>query len=267
LKTSTSEYLNMKKIILTLVAALSMVGSVHAASEGVAWDPFPTDKLTDQASLQNGAKLFVNHCMNCHGASFVRYNRLQEIGLTDAQIKDNLIFDKGVKVGDTMKTTLDPKSGKEWFGAAPPDLSLVARSRAAAGKGTGADYLYTYLRSYYRDPSKATGWDNLAFPSVAMPNVLWELQGERRPVYDHRPDPHNSSKQLAVFKGWESVKAGTLSAREFDSQVGDLVAFMTWMAEPQAKSRVRIGIWALLGLLVFALAAWRLNAAYWKDVK
>ncbi len=259
----------MRRIIQALAALLcaALLAPAAASEGGVAWDLFPTDKLTDNAALQNGAKLFANHCLNCHGASFVRYNRLKEIGLTEAQIKKNLIFSPDVKVGETMKTTLDPKSGKDWFGAPPPDLTLVARSRADAAKGSGADYLFTYLRGYYRDPGKATGWDNVAFPSVAMPNVLWELQGERRPVYESAKDPHDASKQIQVFKGWEQVKAGSLSVPEFDNQIGDLVAFLTWMAEPDQKTRVRIGVWTLIALALLALIAWRLNAAYWRDVK
>ncbi len=249
------------------VALLLTSAPAHAAEGGVAWDSFPVKKLTDQASLQNGAKLFVNHCLNCHGASFVRYNRLKDIGLTDAQIKKNLIFNADGKLGDTMKTNLDVKSAKEYFGAVPPDLTLVARSRADASKGSGADYLYTYLRGYYRDPNKATGWDNVAYPSVAMPNVFWEMQGDRRPLYEKAKDPHDATKTLPVFKGWERVSAGAVSAAEFDNQMGDLVAFLTWMAEPEQKTRVRIGVWALIGLGLLSLVTWRLNAAFWKDVK
>lgn len=204
---------------LALLCAAVWTLPAFASEDGVPWDLFPTDKLTDKAALQNGAKLFVNHCLNCHGASFMRYNRLKEIGLSEAQIKKNLIFAPETKVGDTMKTTLDVKSAKEWLGAAPPDLTLVARSRADAGKGSGADYLYTYLRGYYRDPGKATGWDNVAYPSVAMPNVLWEMQGERRPVYESIKDPHDAAKQIQVFKGWEPVVAGSLSTAEFDNQM------------------------------------------------
>ncbi len=260
----------MRRILFALCAAfgvLSLSTPAAAAGDGVAWDTFPATKLTDRAALQNGARLFANHCLNCHGASFVRYNRLAEIGLTDAQIRKNLIFDPATKVGETMKTTLDARSGKEWFGAAPPDLSLVARSRADAAKGSGPDYLYTYLRGYFRDPGKATGWDNVAFPSVAMPNVLWELQGEQRPLYDTVKDPHDPAKTLKVFKGWEPVKPGALSRTDFDDQIGDLVAFMTWMAEPDQKLRVRIGVWTLIALALLALIMWRLNAAFWRDVK
>lgn len=253
----------MKKLLITLVAAFGLMGPAWAAGDGVAWDTFPTEKLTDNAALQNGAKLFVNHCLNCHSASFTRYNRLTALGLTDVQIKQNLMFNAD-KIGDTMKANLDIKSAKDWFGAAPPDLTLVARSRADGAKGSGSDYLYTYLRTYYRDASKATGWNNLAYPNVAMPHVMWELQGERRPLFDKTM---SHGKELQVLKGWEQVKPGALNAREFDSQMGDLVAFMTWMAEPEQKSRVRLGIWALMALLVFAVLAWRLNASFWKDVK
>ena len=153
----------MKKLILTLIAALGIVAGAQAAEGGIAWDKAP-NRTNDLASLQNGAKLFVNYCLNCHSAAFMRYNRLQDIGISEQQIKDNLLFTTD-KVGETMKANIDPRQAKEWFGAMPPDLTLVARSRAGHG-GTGADYLYTYLRTYYRDDTKATGWNNLAFPSV-----------------------------------------------------------------------------------------------------
>src|SRR5690349_15961683 len=158
----------MKKIIITLIAALGFAVGALASEEGPSWDKAPNN-VNDLTSLQNGAKLFVNYCLNCHSAAFMRYNRMRDIGLTEAQIKANLLFATD-KVGDTMKTSLDPKQAKDWFGALPPDLSVIARSRADIGKGSGADYLYTYLRSYYRDDTKATGWNNLAFPSVAMPH-------------------------------------------------------------------------------------------------
>ena len=172
----------MKKLLLSLLAVLAMAaGSVRAAEGGIPWDKFPEQKLNDVAALQNGAKLFVNYCLNCHQAAFMRFNRLRDIGLTEAQIKDNLLFTTD-RVGDTMTTSMDPKQAKEWFGGLPPDLTVIARSRSAVGKGTGADYLYTYLRTYYRDDTKATGWNNLAFPNVGMPHVLWELQGQRTAI-------------------------------------------------------------------------------------
>ena len=214
------------------------------------------------AALQNGAKLFVNYCLNCHSASFMRYNRLTQIGLTERQIRDNLAFTTD-KVGDTMVASINPRQAKEWFGAQPPDLTLVARSRASRA-GSGADYLYTYLRTYYRDPAKPTGWNNLAFPNVGMPHVLWELQGERRPVFEKVV---SHGHETEVLKGWEQVKPGQMSPQEYDRAVGDLVAFMQWMAEPDQNNRIRIGVWVLIFLGVFILIAWRLNAAFWKDVK
>lgn len=254
----------MKKFILTLVVAFGLVGGIaHAAGEDViAWDRAP-DRSNDLSALQNGAKLFVNYCLNCHAAAFVRFNRLKDIGLTEAQIKDNLLFTTD-KVGDTMKISMDARQGKEWFGGNPPDLSLVARSRSALGKGSGADYLYTYLRSYYRDDTKATGWNNLAFPNVGMPHALWELQGDRRPIMEQREE-HGQMKP--VFKGWEQITPGTLTTLQYDQAVGDLVGYMQWMAEPAKNQRVRIGVWVILFLGLFVFIAWRLNASFWKHVK
>jgi ubiquinol-cytochrome c reductase cytochrome c1 subunit len=251
----------IKHLIVSFM--LAVAGLAHAAEQGLVWDKFPTSKLDDRAALQSGAKLFVNYCLNCHAASYMRYNRMQDIGLTAEQIRANLLF-AGDKVGDTMKVAMDAKQAKEWFGAAPPDLSVVARSRAGAG-GSGADYLYTYLRTYYRDDSKPTGWNNLAFPNVGMPHALWELQGERRPVFEKVVE---HGHEVAVFTGrWETVKAGTLSPLEYDEHIADLVAFMQWMGEPVQKTRVQIGVWVLLFLGVFTVIAWFLNAAYWKNIK
>jgi ubiquinol-cytochrome c reductase cytochrome c1 subunit len=251
----------MKKIILSLALALGVVSGVQAAGDGIAWDKAP-NKTNDLAALQNGAKIFVNHCLNCHSAAFMRYNRLQDIGLTEQQIKDNLLFTTE-KVGDTMKSNIDPKQAKEWFGATPPDLTLIARSRAGHN-GTGADYLYTYMRTFYPDETKATGWNNLAFPNVGMPHVLWELQGERRPVFDSREE---HGHQVDVFKGWEQIKPGKMTPLQYDQNIGDLVGYLQWMAEPGQNTRVRIGVWVMLFLVGFMLIAWRLNTAYWKDIK
>jgi ubiquinol-cytochrome c reductase cytochrome c1 subunit len=251
----------MKKVLITLIAALGLVAGAHASGGGVALDKAPS-KTNDLASLQNGAKLFVNYCLNCHSAAFMRYNRLKDIGLTEQQIKDNLLFGTD-KVGDTMKAAIDPKQAKEWFGANPPDLTLVARSRAGAG-GSGADYLYTYLRTYYPDDTKATGWNNLAFPSVGMPHALWELQGKRVPVYE---TVISHGHETQVIKGWEQLTPGTMTPAQYDQAVGDLVNYMQWMAEPAQNTRVRVGVWVLLFLGVLTLFTWRLNAAYWKDIK
>ncbi len=257
----------MKTRIASLIAAASLVlgfaGAAHAAgADTIAWDKAP-GKTTDLASVQNGAKLFVNYCLNCHSAAFMRYNRLKDIGLTEQQIKDNMLFTTE-KVGDTMKAAIDPKQASEWFGANPPDLTLVARSRSAAGKGTGADYLYTYLRTYYRDETKPTGWNNLAFPNVGMPHVLWELQGEREPLFDEREEHGHKVK---IFTGWKQVKPGAMTPVQYDQAVGDIVNFMQWMSEPAQNTRVRVGAWVLLFLVAFTAIAWRLNASFWKDVK
>ena len=257
----------INKILVALLAALALAGGpARAASDGMVWDKFPSERATNVEALQNGAKLFVNYCLNCHAAAFMRYNRMQDIGLTEQQIKDNLIF-TGAKVGETMRIAMNPKDAKAWFGGTPPDLTLVARSRADASKGSGADYLYTYLRNYYRDDTKPTGWDNRAFPSVGMPHVLWQLQGQQRALFVEQKDPHDPSLTLQVFQGYQQNTPGTLTPEQYNLAVADLVAFMQWMAEPAQHHRVRVGVWVMLFLGVFTLIAWRLNAAFWKDVK
>ncbi len=255
----------MKRIIAGLLAALSLCTSAVASEAGPAWDKFPKERVTDMASLQNGAKLFVNYCLNCHAAAFMRFNRLRDIGLTEDQIKKNMLFPTE-KVGDLMTVALNAKDAKDWFGATPPDLTVIARSRAGAN-GSGADYLYTYMRTFYRDETKATGWNNLVFPSVGMPHVLWQLQGEQRAVFADEKDPHDASKTVHVFKGFEQTKPGQLSKADYDVAVADLVGYLQWMGEPAQNQRVRLGVWVLLFLAVFTTIAWRLNAAYWKDVK
>ena len=254
----------MKKFILSVILALTSALTAMpalAAGGGIPLDKAP-NRLNDLGALQNGAKLFVNYCLNCHAAAYMRFNRLTDIGLTEQQIKDNLLFTTD-KVGETMKIAMDPKQGKDWFGGNPPDLTVIARSRSGHG-GTGADYIYTYLRSYYRDPTKATGWNNLVFPNVGMPHVLWELQGERQPVYE---TIESHGHETHVFKGWKQVSPGKMSLTEYDEAVGDLVNYMQWMSEPAQSTRVKIGVWVMIFLLIFMFIAWRLNAAFWKDIR
>jgi ubiquinol-cytochrome c reductase cytochrome c1 subunit len=251
----------MKKIILSVLISLASSLPVFANTDAFVWDKAP-NKLNDLGALQHGAKLFVNYCLNCHAASYMRFNRLTDIGLTEKDIKDNLLFTTD-KVGETMKVAMDPKQAKDWFGGNPPDLTVIARSRSGHG-GTGADYLYTYLRTYYRDEGKATGWNNLAFPNVAMPHVLWELQGERKPLYD---TVESHGHETHVFKGWQQVTPGKLSPAEYDEAVADLVNYMQWMSEPAQNTRVKIGVWVLMFLLVFMFIAWRLNASFWKEIR
>ena len=167
------------------------------------------------------------------------------------------------KVGETMKAAINPNQAKEWFGANPPDLTVIARSRAGA-QGSGADYLYTFLRTFYRDETKATGWNNLAFPSVGMPHVLWELQGERRALFDV---VSHDGQETHVFKGWEQISKGKMTEQEYDKAVGDLVNYLQWMGEPAQDKRKTLGMWVLAYLAIFIFVAWRLNAAFWKDVK
>ena len=253
----------MKRFIASLLVAFSFAGAAFAQEGGPAWDKFPTEKLTDQASLQHGAKLFVNYCLNCHQAAYMRYNRLHDIGLTDDQIKSNLLF-AGDKVGDLMKTSLDPKDAKAFFGTVPPDLSVITRSRSGPN-GSGADYVYTYLRSFYRDETRPTGWNNRVFPNVGMPHVLWELQGTQRAVFE---DEKGEGEQVEhVFKGLKLETPGTLSAADYNVEVADLVAYLQWMSEPAQNDRVKLGVEVLIFLGIFWLISWRLNAAYWKDVR
>ncbi len=237
-----------KKILFSFVLALLFAPFAAQASVSLKLDRAP-DRATDNAALQNGAKLFINNCLNCHGASYVRYNRLMDIGLTEQQIKDNLLF-TAEKIGEPMGISMPRKDAKEFFGAWPPDLSLIARARAS-GDGSGADWLYTYLRGFYRDEKRPTGWNNVVFDSVGMPHVLWELQGEQVMGADHK---------LTL------AKPGKLTPREYDDAVGDLVAFMVWMAEPQASFRKNLGIAVLLFLGVFFVVAYAMKRAFWKDI-
>jgi len=223
-------------------------------------DSFPLDKapnrLNNMAALQNGAKIFTNYCLNCHGAHSVRYNRLRDIGLTDEQIKENLLFTGG-KVGDLMKVSMAPSESKEWFGKAPPDLSVEVRSR-------GADWIYTYLRTFYRDDTRPTGWNNLVYKNVGMPHVLWELQGDRAAKFEEVKG-HGGAEEHK-FAGFEQLTPGLMKPQEYDDNMADLVAYMSWMAEPAQLERKRIGVIVLLFLAVFTIIASRLNKTYWKSI-
>lgn len=253
------------KLLKKILAVAAFVPAIAIASGATHPLDKAPDRSTDLAALQNGAKLFVNYCLNCHSAQAMRYNRLREIGLTEDQIKTNLLF-TGEKVGDLMKNTMSAKDAKAWFGAVPPDLSVIARSKASDA-GTGADWLYTYLRTYYKDDSRPTGWNNLVFPNVGMPHVLWELQGVREAKFKEVKDPHDTSKVLHQFDRFETVSPGKLNAEEYDKAVGDLVAYLQWMGEPAQNTRKRLGVVVLIFMAVLATLAWRLNASFWKEVK
>ena len=290
----------MKKLfaqLAALVASTLIAGSV-AASGGSSYplDRFPTEKLTDQAALQNGAKLFVNYCLNCHGLSAMRYNRLRDIGLTEDQIRRHLMF-TAEKIGEPMKVALRAADAKEWFGALPPDLSVIARARSSP-EGTGSDWLYTYLRAYYRDGTRSTGWNNALFENVGMPHVLWPMQGSRgatieevREARDPKTGKSEGFTRTTVSfdaQGYRTeatdkvsgghphagktirlgkVEGAGLPAAQYDAQVADLVAFVTYVSDPTAGTRVRLGAWVLMFLALFTVFAWNLNRIYWKDVK
>lgn len=211
----------------------------------------PTDKL----SLQRGARTFVNYCLTCHSAEYMRYNRLRDIGLSENQISENLIF-TGQKVGELMTVAMKKKDAKQWFGAPPPDLSVIARSR-------GADWLYTYLRKFYRDESTATGWNNLLFDKVAMPHVLYQLQGEQSLVVKTADDGHGGKQEI---KELELDKPGTLSKTEYDLLVADLVNFLVYVGEPAAGKRIQLGIIVMLFLLAMLGLTYALKREFWKDI-
>ncbi|MCP5419238.1 MAG: cytochrome c1 [Gammaproteobacteria bacterium] len=243
----------MKKLLMTLF--LSVPCLAYAAGGGYHLDHAPID-VTDKNSLQRGAKLFVNYCMGCHSAQFERYNRLaRDLGLPEKLVQENLILTAGTKIGDTMKIAMPTNQAKEWFGAAPPDLSVIARAR-------GTDYLYTYLRTFYLDDSRPWGVNNAAFPSVGMPHVLWQLQGWQKPIYE--TDPHDANRQ--VITGFELVQPGSMTVPEFDRAAADLVNFLSYVAEPIQLERKRVGIWVLLYLVLCFAVFYPLKKEYWKDV-
>jgi len=277
----------IKKLIGAVAMTLACTAT-YAAEGGYPLETAP-NRLNDVAALQNGAKLFVNYCLNCHSASSMRYNKLQDIGLTDDQIKENLLF-TGEKVGDLMHVAMTPQDAKKWFGTTPPDLSVIARAKSINAGPSGADYIYTYLRTFYRDTARATGWNNLVFPNVGMPHVLWELQGPRElttvamhevegkgwervtTTYDAQGYAAAKTEPVADFHGHASVEAkfkalDPAKAAAYDNDVADLTAFLAWMAEPQQLFRKQLGVWVLLFLGLFLVVAWRLNAAYWKHVR
>ena len=230
----------MRTVFVLLALAAS---TAWGAEAGYRLDRSPHEP-TDLVSLQSGARLYVNYCLGCHGMQYMRYGGLTKIGLTEQQVRDNLLF-TAEKVGEPMKVHVDPKTAKQWFGVAPPDLSVVARSR-------GADWLYTYLRTFYRDPKTATGWNNAVFENVGMPHALWTLQGERG--YD---------REKHVFT---EIRKGALSPVEYDMAVRDLVNFLVYVGEPAAADRKAIGIVVLFILGLLFVITYLLKKEYWKDV-
>ncbi len=225
-----------------------------ASGSNVTLDQAPI-KPTDTLSLQRGAQIFVNYCLTCHSADFMRYNRHKDLGLSKKQIRENLIF-TGQKSGDLMTIAMKKKEAKKWFGVIPPDLSVIARSR-------GADWLYTYLRQFYRDESTATGWNNLVFDKVAMPHVLYQLQGEQILKVKTVDDGHGGTHEV---KKLELSKPGSLTKTEYDMYVADLVNYLVYLGEPAAAYRVQLGIIVMLFLFGMLGLTYALKHDFWKEV-
>lgn len=237
-------------LVSCLAAAAMAFGSAGmAASEGGYVEQSGVN-TRDVAAVQRGAKLFVNYCLSCHSAQYMRYNRLAvDLGLTEDLVMQNLVF-SDAKIGDTMDIAMRPADAEQWFGTAPPDLSLVARSR-------GVDWLYSYMKGFYRD--ETGGWNNLLLPNAAMPHVFWEMQGIQEPVY------HTVNGEDVIEK-LELVEPGTLSPQEYEQTVRDVVTFLDYLSEPSKLKRKRVGIWVMLFLAFFAYLTYLLKTEYWRDV-
>ena len=243
----------VKSAVVAFAVGFAIAGPVLAQQHEAELDS-ANNNVANTASLQRGAKYFVNYCLGCHSAEYVRYNRLaQDLQLSEQQLTDNLMF-TGEFPFDTMENAMRPEDSERWFGISPPDLSLIARSR-------GTDYIYTFLRSFYAAPERPTGVDNMVLPGTAMPHVLWQLQGTQRAVFE--PDEHGTQ----AFERFELARPGELGVEEFDSVVRDIVNFLDYIGEPIKRQRQQLGIRVIGFLLVFLLIAYMLKKEIWKDVK
>ena len=238
--------------LLPLIAILSSPAVIAAGGGNENLDSAYIN-LSDKVSLRKGAHTFVNYCLSCHEASFMRYDRMaRDLEIDDATLRENLMF-ASTKPGDLMKVNMSAEDAKAWFGVKPPDLSLTARSR-------GPDWIYTYMRSFYRDESTTTGWNNTLYPNVAMPHILYEWQGMRTAQFE---TGGTGTKQLA---GYEQLTPGTMDDRQYDDAMRDLTNFMVYLAEPAKMVRYKIGFWVMLFMLVFIGLAYALKKEYWRDV-
>jgi cytochrome c1 len=245
----------MTKIALTLMLLLTAFGSLASGGKSCGQIDCYDAKvdLRDQASLQRGAATFVNYCMGCHEAGYSRYERVAtDLGIPLELAEEHLIFDDS-KIGDLMVNAMPEKAAKKWFGAAPPDLTLVARAR-------GSDWLYTYLLTFYEDAGRPWGTNNLVFKDVGMPNAMLELQGAQKCL----PGDDAEHRLCGVIE--HVPDTGTQAPEEFEQTVHDLTNFMTYMAEPIALERQRLGVYVMFFLAFFLVVAWLLNREYWKDV-
>tara|TARA_B100000902_G_scaffold82808_2_gene87390 strand:- start:3558 stop:4256 length:699 start_codon:yes stop_codon:yes gene_type:complete len=232
----------VKKIIILIL--ISFYSSFVVADNKIIFEKAPID-LTNKSSLQKGAKIFINYCLNCHSAKYMRYNKLLDIGLSKKNIEDNLLF-TGKKIGDPMEISMPVKESKKWFGASPPDLSLVARSR-------GSDWIYNYMKGFYRDSSRKIGWNNLVYVNTAMPHILWELQGEQE-----------LNEKTGKFS---LIKPGKLNQKEYDAVITDLTNYITYMSEPGQLKRKKMGIYVVGFLFLLLFLVVKLKQEFWKDIK
>jgi ubiquinol-cytochrome c reductase cytochrome c1 subunit len=240
----------MNKIKIFLLVLCFAPMALNAAEPGMPLDKAPID-TSDNESLQRGAQAFVNYCLTCHGASFMRYNRHRDIGWDNEAVVLNKLVMTGQKAGDLMVSAMRKNEGEEWFGVAPPDLSVIARSR-------GADWLYTYLRAFYRDDTTVPGWNNLVFDRAAMPHVLYEFQGEQRLVV--------KNVEGKEVKSLDLVKPGSMTVSEYDKYVADLVNYLVYIGEPIANERKRIGMLVMIFLLGMLGLTYLLYREYWRDI-
>ena len=258
---------------LAALLLFALAGAAYPAEEGARLMPAPSNRL-DVESLQRGARDFVNYCLSCHSAQYMRYNRLTDLDLTEAQIRDNLMFASD-KIGSAMTVAMARADAAAWFNAPPPDLTVEARVR-------GRDWLYSYLLAFYRDENSPTGWNNLVFKNVVMPHVLWNLSGEQKLVETEFEDREKAEAAAIAAKGLALVEPavggkyvvktlapdtpGELSSSEYKSFVADLVNYLDYMSEPVKNERINIGIVVLIFLGVLFALVYALKRDYWKEL-
>jgi len=251
-------------LLLSALVTISGPVTANAAGGGFALEGAGND-VADIASLQRGARNFVNYCMGCHSAKYIRFSKLQEtLHLTEEQMQENLMF-AATKVDETMTVAMPAADAARWFGQAPPDLTLVARSRGTA-------WVYTFLQSFYLDDKAMTGTNNLVLPNASMPHVLWELQGLQSATFQTSTDDETGETiehfgDPAYFESLEQETEGSLSPEEYDQFVRDIVNFLDWAGTPEQLERRTLGIWVLIFLFVFLIFAYLLKVEIWKDVK